>query len=172
MTHQFQNKKQIERRKKIIQSVIGFGIFFILSALGVLSLSGKLFNFVGRPIWKVEKFITSGFYNINYLLKTKAAISNENYSLIEENLNTRLSMIDYQILKDENNELKEILGRLPIKNNFILGNILTKPNHSPYDTIIIDIGNNVGIKERDLVYANGNIPIGNVSKIYDKTSLI
>jgi len=172
MTHQFQNKKQIEGRKKIIRNIIGFGIFFILSALGVLSFSGELFNFVGRPIWKVEKFITDGFYNMNYLLRTKSALTNENHNLIEEDSNIRLSMIDYQILKDENNELKEMFDRLPIKNNFILGNILTKPNHSPYDTIIIDVGNNVGIKEGDLVYANGNIPIGNVSKVYVKTSLI
>ena len=49
---------------------------------------------------------------------------------------------------------------------------MTKPNHSPYDTIIIDIGNNVGIKEGDTVYANGNIPIGNINKVYDKTSLV
>ena len=172
MIHQFQNRKQIERRKKIIRNLIGFGIFFILSVVGILSWSGRLFNYVGRPIWEAEKSVNSIFYNMNYLLRTKASISNENHNLIEENSNIRLSMIDYQILKNENNELKELLGRFPIKNNFILGNILTKPNHSPYDTIIIDIGDNMEIKEGDFVYANGNIPIGNIGKVYDKTSLV
>ena len=172
MTHQFQDKKQIEKRRKIIRNVIGFSIFFILSALGVLSLSGKLFNYIGRPIWETEQSITRVFYNINYLLHTKTSLSNENKKLVEENSNARLLMIDYQILKNENNELKEILGRLPVGNNFILGNILTKPNHSPYDTIIIDIGSDDGIKEGSQVYSNGNIPIGNISKIYNKTSLV
>ena len=135
-------------------------------------MTGNLFNTAGLPIWKTEKFINDGMYNMNYLFRTKASISKENHDLIEENLGIRLSMIDYQILKNDLNELKGVLGRLSKNDNFVLGNILTKPNHSPYDTIIIDIGNNEQIKEGDLVYANGNIPIGFISKIYDKTSLV
>lgn len=172
MIHQFRDKKQIERRKIIIRNVIGFGVFLILSAVGILSWSGQLFNYVGKPIWKVEKSINTGFYNIDYFFQSKALLSNENKKLTEENLNTRLSMIDYQVLKNENNELRETLGRLPLNKNFVLGNILTKPNHSPYDTIIIDIGSNLGIKDNDLVYVNGNIPIGKIAKVYDKTSLV
>lgn len=173
MIHQFLDKKQItKKRGKIIRNIIGFGVFFILSILGVLSWTGQIFNYVGRPIWEVEKSITSVFYNMNYLFRTKSSITTENHNLIQELADTKLTMIDYQILKNENDKLKEMLGRLPVKNNFILGNILTKPNHSPYDTIIIDIGDNVGIKEGDLIYANGNIPIGNVSKVYSNTSLI
>src|ERR1035437_8073424 len=172
MTHQFRDKKQIERRKKFIRNIIGFSIFFILVILGALSWTGQIFNYIGRPIWEVEKSINGVFYNMNYLFRNKSSISKENHNLIEEISNIRLSMIDYQILKTENDQLKEILGRLPVNNNFILGNILTKPNHSPYDTIIIDIGSNVGIKEGDLIYAGGNIPIGNISKVYDDTSLV
>jgi len=172
MIHQFRDKKQIMRRKKIIKYTIGFGLFFILSLVGIFSLSGKLFNYVGVPIWRTENFITRGFYNINYFFRTKSTISTENHNLIEEISNIRLTMIDYQILKNENNELKEILGRIENKNDFVLGSILTKPNHSPYDTVIIDLGNDTGIKEGDMVYANGNIPIGFISKIYERTSLV
>lgn len=172
MIHQFQDKKQIVRRKKIIRNIIGFGIFFILSVVGIFSWSGKIFNSVGGPIWGVEKFVTDGLYNVNYFFRTKAAISNENHNLIEEISDTKLSMVDYQILKNENNQLKETLGRLPVSHNFILGNILTKPNHSPYDTLVIDIGTNLNIKEGDQVYASGNMPIGIISKVYEKTSLV
>ncbi len=172
MIHQFQDKKQIVRRKKIIKNVIGFAIFFVLAIVGVLSWSGKIFHSLGRPIWKSEKLATDGLYNVNYLFRTKSAITKENHNLIEENSNIRLTMIDYQILKNEVNDLKEILGRTPVDDNFILGNILTKPNHSPYDTIVIDIGEDKGIKELDEVYADGNIPIGSISKVYNKTSLV
>jgi cell shape-determining protein MreC len=172
MIHQFQDKKQILKRKKNIRNAIGFGIFFLLSLFGFLSLSGNFFNFIGNPIWKVERYVTNSFNSIGYLFNTKASIFNENKKLIEENSNIKLSMIDYQILKKENADLKEILSRLQVSDDFILGNILTKPNHSPYDTIIIDIGEKAGIKEGNLVYANGNVPIGNISKIYAKTSLV
>ncbi|MFA6251435.1 MAG: rod shape-determining protein MreC [Candidatus Paceibacterota bacterium] len=172
MTHQFRDKKQIERKKKIIRNVIGFGVFFVLAITGVLSWSGHIFNFVGRPVWEAEKSTTSFFYNINYLFRTKASITKENHNLIEENMWIRLSMADYQVLKNDLDELKKVMGRIPDVENFILGNILTKPNHSPYDTLIIDIGGSNDIREGNSVYANGNIPIGNISKVYDKTSLV
>lgn len=172
MIHQFRDKKQIKRRKIIIKNVIVFGVFIILVAIGILTWTGKIFNYIGRPIWQTEKMINDKFYDYNYILRKKSTISTENHSLIEENLNLKLSMIDYQILKNEVNDLKEILGRLPDGDDFVLGNILTKPNHSPYDTIIIDVGENMGIKQEDMIYANGNIPIGNISKVYNKTSLV
>lgn len=172
MIHQFLDKKQIAKRKKVIRNIIGFSVFLILTALGLFGLSGKLFNYVGRPIWEIKRSIVSNIYDSNYLVRTKESISKENHNLIEEILNVRLTMIDYQILKNENEQLKELLGRVPEKNDFVLGNILTKPNYSPYDSIIIDIGNNSGIKEENFVYANGNIPIGNIVKVYEKTSLV
>jgi rod shape-determining protein MreC len=140
--------------------------------MGFLSWTGGLLNFIGNPVWKVEKSISNSFYNLNYIFRIKASITNENHNLIEEVSSLRLSMVDYKILKEENDKLKELMNRLPSKNDFVLGNILTKPNHSPYDTIIIDIGKKDNIKEGDLIYANGNIPIGNIGKVYDKTSLV
>jgi cell shape-determining protein MreC len=170
--HQFLDKKQIIRRKKITKNIIGFGIFFIFIFLGIISLIGQFSNYIGRPIWAVQKSITSGFENIAYVFESKGKLSEDNQKLIEENVNMKLSMIDYQILKNENNQLKEILGNIPNKNDFILGNILTKPNHSPYDTVIIDIGEKNGIKEGNIVYVNGNLPIGRIGKVYNNTSLI
>jgi len=172
MTHQYLDKKQIIRRKKITRNIIGFGIFFILAAIGGMSFFGGVFNFVGNPVWKIENGIKKGFNNVGYLFQTKSSLSKENQNLRDENIGISLSMIDYQILKKENEDLKETLGRLPKENDFILGNILTKPNHSPYDTLIIDIGNDFGVRVGDMVYANGNIPIGNVNKVYEKTSLV
>ena len=172
MIHQFQDKKQIIRKKKIIRNVIGFGVFFIFIILGVLTWSGKMFNFIGRPIWEVERSISNVFYNSNFIFRNKSSLTKENHNLIQDLADAKLSMIDYQILKNENEQLKETLGRMPSTKNFILANILAKPNHSPYDTIIIDIGSSSGINEGDMVYVNGNIPIGNIGKVYNNTALI
>jgi len=170
--HQFQDKNKINKKKKIIRNIIGFSLFFILCILGFLSWTGQIFNYIGEPIWKTEKLVGNTTSNFNYLIRSKAVISKENNDLKKENENLKLTMIDYKILKNDLDQLKETLGRVSVEDTFILGNILTKPNHSPYDTLIIDIGNNLGVKEGDLIYANGNIPIGIISKIYDKTSLV
>jgi cell shape-determining protein MreC len=171
MIHQFRDKKQIENRKKIIRNVIGFGVFFLLSITGVMIWSGNIFSNIGNPIWKTEKFIGKSINNFSYVFQTKKSLLNDNNDKTKENLDLKLSMIDYQILKKENQDLKEILDRISPVEDFILGNILTKPNHSPYDTIVIDLGGDK-IKEGDLVYANGNIPIGLIDKVYDKNSLV
>lgn len=172
MMHQFLDKKQIVRRKKIIKNVIIFGTFFVLVILGIFSLTGQLFNFIGRPILETKQSIINGFTDIGYLFNTKEYLLNENRRLTEENSGIRLQMIDYQILKDENIDLKEMLGRNNLEDNFILGNILTKPSSSPYDTIIIDIGENDGVEINNVVYVNGDIPVGSITKLYEKTSLV
>lgn len=172
MMYQFLDKKQINKRKKNIKNLIILIVFFVFVFFGFLTLTGRLFNFIGRPIWNTERAIINSWDNINYLLRLKKTIFEDNKNLKEENINLNLSMIDYKILKDENNQLKEIINRIPNVKNFVLGNILTKPNNSPYDTLIIDIGEDLGIKVGDDVYVNGNIPVGIIEKVYSKTSLV
>jgi cell shape-determining protein MreC len=109
MMHQFLDKKQIIKKKKIIQNIIVFCLFFILVLLGIFSLTGNFFNFIGGPILKSKQAIISSFINAGYLFNTKEYLSNENKRLTEENSGIKLQMIDYQILKDENNQLKEMM---------------------------------------------------------------
>jgi rod shape-determining protein MreC len=108
----------------------------------------------------------------SYLVHTKASIFKQNENLLNENKDLRLKMVDYEILKTENSELKEMFNRGIVAKDFILANILTKPNYSPYDTLIIDIGSNVQIKVNDKVYSNAVIPIGEVTAVYDDTALV
>lgn len=123
-------------------------------------------------MWEAKKVVQDSTKDISYLTRTKSSILEDNKNLLEENSSLKISMIDYQILKNENDKLKELLGKIPTKYDFILSNILVKPNYSPYDTLIIDVGISEGITEGLIVYTNGNIPIGVISKVYTKTSLV
>ncbi len=172
MIHQFRDKKQIAKRKVMIKNIIICGIFVLLSVLGVLTWSGKIFVSLGRPIWKAENVVISGVDNTKYVIRTKASVFNENENLKKENTELKLTMIDYQVLKNENNQLKELFGRVSSSSEFIISSILTRPNRSPYDTIIIDAGSEVGIAEGDRVYAGVDIPIGEISKVYPDASLV
>ena len=69
-------------------------------------------------------------------------------------------------------QLKEILGRKTEKVSMILAAILAKPNQSPYDTLIIDIGTKEGIKTGSIVFALGNLPIGRVSLVYANSAKV
>jgi len=172
MMLKYQDKKQIKKKKKMIKSTIWLSVFFIVASLGFWSFFGGPLNFVSRPVLKIGNWISSGFDNIGYYFSSKSKLTKENEIIKEENSLLKLKMLDYEIVKSENLELKKVLSRLPGANNFILANILTKPNRSLYDTIIVDTGKKDGVTEGALVYAYGEIPIGRTSEVYDNTSLV
>lgn len=172
MIHQFRDKKQIAKKKKLMRNLILLFIFLILSSLGVFMYSRGFFYTIGRPIWKMKNIATSEVNNLGYITRSKASVYKKNENLSRENSDLKVSMIDYNILKNENIELKESLGRIIPEKNMILSNILTKPNYSPYDTIIIDIGTNSGVNVGNQVYANVVTPIGEISVAYSDNSLV
>jgi rod shape-determining protein MreC len=170
--HQFRDKKQIAKRKSILRAIGIFVVIAFLALSGFLVWSGRFFTFVGKPIWKAENKTTEGISSIGYLARTKASVFAENENLKKENADLKGSMIDYQILKTENDDIKNMLGRIDPKHTFILAAILAKPNQSPYDTLIIDAGSDTGIVEGSEVYVSGEIPIGEVSKVYTDNALV
>ena len=81
-------------------------------------------------------------------------------------------MANYNSVILENLNLKETLGRKNSKTNMVLSAILSKPNQSSYDTLIIDVGIEQGIKEGNTVFALGNIPVGAIAKTYLHSSTV
>lgn len=172
MIHQFRDKKESAKRKRFIQNLIVFGVFVVVASIGGLVWSSKIFHFASAPIWKVGNIFNHKIDDNSYLVRTKKSVFLENENLLNENSDLKMAMINYNLVKTENDQLKELLGRIPEKSNLVLGNILAKPSNSPYDTIVIDIGKNQNIEKGDTVYANGSVPIGIVDSVYGTTSLI
>ena len=75
-----------------------------------------------------------------------------------------LELNDKNLLVLENNQLKEILGRNSGRST-ILGVVLSKPAMTPYDTFVIDVGSNQGIKLDDLVLAGSSTAVGKISEV-------
>lgn len=172
MMHQFHDKRAIAKRRKLIRLSLGLFVFVLFCIGGLLVWPASFFQKIGLVFWKADTAVVDTIHEQGFRVRTKASVFAENDALLKENADLRLSMIDYTILKEENNQLKETLGRLPAKHSFILGTILAKPNISPYDTIIVDVGASEGIVEGLSVYANGIVPLGEVSKVYAHTSLL
>lgn len=172
MIHQFRDKKQIRDSQKITHNIIMIAVFLVVSSLGIWTWVGKPSSKIGNPVWELGNFLSNKIYNLNYFFRSKSSITNENHNLIDEITFLRLRMSDYNILEKENQDLKDLLGRVGEKNDFILGNILSKPNRSPYDTLIIDIGSSDGLGVGNSVYVNGTIPIGSIERVYDHSALV
>ncbi len=54
----------------------------------------------------------------------------------------------------------------------LLSNIIGRPPQLPFDALLIDVGSGDGIKEKAVVYVNGDQAIGLVIRVYPNSSLV
>jgi len=81
-------------------------------------------------------------------------------------------MADYNTILDENTKLKDAMSRRANNAPMILAAVLAKPNHSLYDTLIIDVGINQGVQVGERVFASGNIPVGRIAEVEKDSSKV
>lgn len=77
-----------------------------------------------------------------------------------------------QSLKNENEQLQEMLGRTTDHDDRLLSVVLSRPPRVPYDSLIIDIGEDHDLHPGDLVYAEMDYIIGHVEVVNSKSSVV
>lgn len=170
MNYRQDKKKQNKKLSTFILVAIFLFIFIFGSTMMYSSFSGSGL-FLSKPFFTFGQNISARFSSWGTYFESKKSINFENEKLKFENAELLARLSNYQVLENENKELKEILDRKENR-EFILGNILVKPNRSLYDTLIIDIGENSGIKIGQKVFAYGYVPIGYVGEVYTNTAKI
>jgi rod shape-determining protein MreC len=165
--------KKIKRNKLlkylIFVIILFFLIYFRSSVFyGLSYISSVIF----RPVLILGNNIGESLSNTSAYFYSKNSLLLEN-----EDLKTKLSeqesrIVNYNSILDENLKIKEIWGRKQEKANMILAGILSKPNKSPYDTLVIDTGTKNGILIGQKVFALGNVPIGRIAEVYANTAKI
>ena len=162
------------KRKKLSYIALGVVFLFLLFYFGKPLARG--FSYVAtavfHPVLTVGNNIGERFSNIGSFFASKNALIQENENLQQEILQSQADRANYSSVVDENNSLKEILGRKKENQNMIVSAILAKPNKSPYDTLIIDAGTNQGVITNQRVFALGNIPIGKIVETYPNSSKV
>jgi rod shape-determining protein MreC len=130
-------------------------------------------QFISSPFWKAKNSSIEGIINSSQLLRSKRSLIFENDNLRTEIKKTEFKLLEFEFLNQENDSLKELLGRKTFdKHNAILSAVLARPNVSPYDTFIIDIGESFGIQKGDSVFAQGNVFIGKIDEVNKNTSAV
>lgn len=171
MNYLLDKKTKRNRILKIIFGVIIFiSLFYFRVSIfdGLSYISANIF----RPVLTSGNSVGAQVKSLGAYFVSKNSLYREN-----ENLKARIDAdvadrANYNSVVAENASLKEILGRKNESVSMTLAAILAKPNQSPYDTIIVDVGIEQGIKVGDKVFALGNVPIGYVAQVYPNTSKV
>ena len=168
-------RQQYKKRNKILLGVAAAliaGVFLFWASSG--SLSGNISESLLRinlPLWHGENFLTEKFSIVSSFLKSKKTLIEENRFLV-----SRIEILETQLLSknmmlEENNDLKELLGR-SISPKGLLATVISKPNRSPYDTLLLDVGVEHGVALGDQVFAHEEVAIGRIGEVYSGISRV
>lgn len=172
MSYLLDNRRRHKRKKFFVGAVIA--LFVILILIGgnlILRNAGRTGERVGYPFWKFGEWTRGGFKNVGAYFSSRRALMKENEALKNEIIQLDIRLADREAILRENVELKEILGRKAEK-NLVLAPIISSPDKSLYDTMIIDIEGVQGIQPEQKVYAGGNVLIGTVAEVNEKTAKV
>lgn len=165
--------KKIKRNKflkyLIFVIILLFLIYFRSSVFyGLSYISSVIF----RPVLILGNNIGESLSNANAYFYSKSSLLLENQDLKSKLSEQEVRIANYNSVLDENLKIKETLGRKQEKANIILAGILSKPNQSPYDTLVVDVGTKNGISIGQKVFALGNVPIGRIAEVYPNSAKI
>jgi len=163
------SKDTRKKRNKI--SLIIFLVVFIFFYSEIKNIFFNVFELVVYPLWKTETYLDNSVINPFGFLVSKKKLLIVNEQLKKDIFEAETILSDRSVLLKENLELKQILGRVDNR-DFILASVLAKPNKSIYDSLIIDLGSDSGIKRGNDVFAFGNILIGKIDEVGKKTAKV
>ena len=165
--------KKIKKNKIIKYSIFIVVLFiFIVFNSSIFNGFSYVSSFVFRPVLILGNNIGQYFSNLDSYFISKNSLFSENENLKNKLNEEEARMANYNSVLDENLKTKEILGRKDGKTNMVLASILSKPNQSPYDTFIIDVGAKDGILVGQRVFALGNVPIGRIVETNPNTAKV
>jgi cell shape-determining protein MreC len=167
MTYRQKNKRKNKDRNKQI-------IFVIVLLLVLLFLGGPikgLVQAINIPISRVSDAAVVPFSGMTNYFKSKNALSEQNKFLSNENKTLKIELLTLESLQEENMRLKEILEYQTVPQNRSLGRVLNRPPFSPFDTLVVDLGENSNTFVGAKTFFN-NVLIGEVEEIYTNSSIV
>lgn len=136
------------------------GIFYFFAPAFV---NNTLYSFA-RPIWNAKNYVSETIMASYSLISDKERLVARNNALEQKLEEANIVIQSLNAYKKENENLKAILGR-DVGEKRILASVMAKPNHSIYDTLLLDVGEQLGVTVGDQVLA-GDFALGSIREVY------
>jgi len=159
------------KQRKFIALCFFIAILLFLFRAPVGGVLGSVLNVVGRPFWLVRDVVVLRTHNLLALFESKVALENENRTLKDQLTSNKLDLLTQVALHEENEVLKEALGRKTNKPTLV-ARVLATPPRSPYDTLLIDAGSNEEVSRGMAVFTDGDFKVGEVTDVFAHTAVV
>ncbi len=158
-----------ERRQRL---VVGAGVLVLFVALLAIPAVHGFFLSIAGGIWGAESAVVAGSTGTLSLLQSKRALVAENTRLRAELEEAKTDYLLVGILERENADLKRSFGRdAQEEGTALLATVLIKPPRTPYDTLVLDAGEDKGVKVGDKVMLHA-VALGEVDQVFQRTSRV
>lgn len=169
MTYRPDKRRNI-KRALFSGAIVVFLVYTVLFTRVFDAISRGVVS-VALPIWRTQESMGMVWENMRAAFALKRSLVAENARLKEDVEIAGAKLLDRNLLLEENAELKERAGR-EIGGQTVFAMVMAKPNRSLYDTLIIDVGENAGVKAGDRVLYGGSIVIGKVVEVFERSSKV
>jgi cell shape-determining protein MreC len=141
-------------------------VFAVLIAVRIFapSFSTQVIHTILSPFMRGGSIVSQKSAVSEGLVKSKQELLSENDELRRELADATVKLAVSQDLEKENGELRDLLG-LTKQSKETPALVISKPPLSPYDSLVIEIGDHAAIAAGDRVYADGDILLGEVSEV-------
>jgi len=130
-------------------------------------------EWIGGPLWSIEKKISNSFFfaDIDAYFTSKKKLKEQIVLLEKEVLLAESQKREIILLKEENVLLNTFLNRTVEEKDSVFAYILSRPNHTLYDTFLLDVGFESKVEPGDIVaYDEGQL-LGEITEVRVSTSL-
>ncbi|HEY9585600.1 MAG TPA: rod shape-determining protein MreC [Candidatus Paceibacterota bacterium] len=156
-------QKRAERRK-LLGYIFIFAVILLVFRTLFFDVFSSIFFRIAQPLWAVERFAGDRWREGKNALLSKESLIAENRRLSEALDFASLEAYARGELRNENEQLKKMLGRVS-ERSLLLARVLATPGRSPYDTLLIDAGLEEGLTPGMKIFTDGDFVIGEVSRV-------
>ncbi len=169
-------RSPLGNRQPSAESFVPLGILFaVLFILLVTPLRVPLRATaiaIVSPLWSLGHGVSALTQKVFPSVFSGAALVEENQRLQREIAILRLEEWRNEAIRNERDALRGLLGRsTSTDETLLLAYILAAPNFSPYDTLVLDVGEDTGIFPGAEVMTDGGFVIGNITDVMESRSV-
>lgn len=142
---------------------------FALVAFFLRLLAPNIFWDVSAPMFRMAAALAAENRTFFVSLGNTATLISENEQLIHTNASL---MNEEQTLLQKNADLSALIGTSTPEKGDILAGILARPPESPYDTLVLAAGRNVGVTLGMEALGAGGVPLGVITMVLTNFSRV
>lgn len=166
-------KNYLPNSIKILAALLVILLLIFLNLGGIFDPVKKILFFAIKPFQKTSYLISRGFSQKIDFLSSISDMRNENARLLKENDYLSKEIAQFKDIRKENEVLREQLDLAPQKDFDLEAAFVIGQNPEKLGSwLLIDKGNNNGIKEGMPLIVSDGILIGKVSEVYPTSSKV